>query len=221
MVRASKTVKQSTASNTTTVSTPVAETATEVPKKTSTKKSSAKSAVPAVDTTVPAVETAAALTNEVVVDSDASSVAQKMNEFGAKLQQLNSIFSSVKGDFKTLEKVITRELKAALKSSSKKKKRSGNRTPSGFVKPTLISDELATFLGKEPGCEMARTAVSKEINAYIRANQLQDPENGRKINPDNKLRSLLKINGSDELTYFNLQRFMKHHFIKTEVVATA
>jgi hypothetical protein len=68
---------------------------------------------------------------------------------------------------------------------------------------------------------MARTEVSKEINAYIRTNGLQDPANGRKINADTKLSTLLKLKKEDELTYFNLQRYMKHHFIKSEVVATA
>ena len=67
---------------------------------------------------------------------------------------------------------------------------------------------------------MARTEVSREINAYIHANGLQDKANGRKINPDSRLTTLLKLNGTDELTYFNLQRYMKHHFVKAEV-ATA
>jgi chromatin remodeling complex protein RSC6 len=83
----------------------------------------------------------------------------------------------------------------------------------------LISDELAVFLGKAAGTEMARTAVSKEINAYIRTNQLQDKTNGRIIVPDAKLATLLKTQPSDELTYFNLQRFMKHHFVKAEAPA--
>jgi chromatin remodeling complex protein RSC6 len=108
-------------------------------------------------------------------------------------------------------------LKNAQKASSKKKRSTGNRQPSGFVKPTLISDELAAFLGKEKGSLLARTAVSKEINAYIRANSLQDPANGRKINADSKLSKLLKLSKTDELTYFNLQKFMKHHFTKTPV----
>jgi len=152
-----------------------------------------------------------------------SSVSTKMTEFSAKLQQLFSIFSTLKSDYKTLEKAVNREMKVAQKNSSKKSKRSGNRQPSGFVKPTRISDELAKFLGKTVGTEMARTDVSKEINSYIRANSLQDKTNGRKIIPDAKLSALLKIQSEDELTYFNLQRFMKHHFVKAEVpvVATA
>jgi chromatin remodeling complex protein RSC6 len=68
---------------------------------------------------------------------------------------------------------------------------------------------------------MARTAVSHEINQYIRDNNLQNKTNGRIIVPDSKLAALLKTQPTDELTYFNLQRFMKHHFIKTEVPAVA
>jgi hypothetical protein len=86
------------------------------------------------------------------------------------------------------------------------------RRPSGFVAPTLLSDELATFLGKPVGTMMARTDVSKLINKYIADNRLQDLQNGRIINPDAKLRKLLRLNNGDELTYFNLQKYMKHHF---------
>ena len=148
-----------------------------------------------------------------------SSTSLKVQEFGAKLQQMASLFASMKSDYKTLEKVFSRELKSAQKNS-KKRKTTGNRQPSGFVKPTRISDELAKFLGKTIGTEMARTEVSKEINAYIREKGLQDKENGRKIHPDASLAKLLALTAADELTYFNLQRYMKHHFIK-EAVATA
>jgi len=144
-----------------------------------------------------------------------------MTEFSAKLQQLNGLFSTIKNDFKTLEKTISREIKLALKATTKRRRTSGNRAPSGFVKPTRISDELAEFLGKTVGTEMARTAVSKEINAYIRTNSLQDKTNGRKIIPDAKLAKLLKLTKSDELTYFNLQKYMKHHFVKAVPAVSA
>jgi chromatin remodeling complex protein RSC6 len=176
-------------------------------------KKAAVDAAPATDASIPVTADAADLTE--------TSVSTKLNEFSAKLQQMSGLFASVKGDFKTLEKVVSRELKNAQKSKSKSKKASGNRQPSGFVKPTRISDELAKFLGKAAGVEMARTAVSKEINAYIREKGLQDASNGRKINPDASLTKLLNLKKEDELTYFNLQRYMKHHFIKAAPVATA
>jgi chromatin remodeling complex protein RSC6 len=150
-----------------------------------------------------------------------TTITTKISEFGEKINQLTSLLSAIKNEFKSLEKTIARELKAAQKASLKKKRATGNRAPSGFIKPTLISDELAAFLGKDKGIELARTVVSKEINAYIRASKLQDPTNGRKINPDAKLAKLLKISKGEELTYFNLQKYMKHHFIKTVVAPVA
>jgi len=165
-----------------------------------------------------ATEAAASVSTAV----EASSVSLKLTEFNAKLQQLVGLFSTVKNDFKTLEKAVTREMKNAQKASSKKRRNNVNRKPSGFVKPTRISDELAQFLGKTVGTEMARTDVSKEINSYIQANGLQDKQNGRRIHPDEKLTKLLKVNKEDELTYFNLQRYMKHHFMKAgDVVVEA
>ena len=147
--------------------------------------------------------------------TDVSSLTSKLADFGEKINKLTSVVAAMKNEYKVLDKAIARELKSAQKASQKKKRTSGNRAPSGFVKPTLISDELAVFLGKEKGTELARTAVSKEIHAYIRAAKLQDPTNGRKINADAKLAKLLKLGKADALTYFNLQKYMKHHFIKT------
>jgi upstream activation factor subunit UAF30 len=126
----------------------------------------------------------------------------------------------LKTEFRSLEKKWSREIKTAQKTNAKRKRKSGNRQPSGFVKPTKISDELAKFLEKPVGTEMARTDVTREINTYIRAHKLQDKDNGRKINPDAKLAALLKLKKTDELTYFNLQRYMSPHFSKAEKAAT-
>jgi chromatin remodeling complex protein RSC6 len=160
--------------------------------------------------------------DETVVDQE-NLPNDQIIEFNAKLQQLGVIISSLKSEFKTLEKKWSRDLKAAQKLNSKRKRKAGNRAPSGFVKPTRISDELAMFLEKPSGTEMARTEVTREINTYIRNNKLQDSSNGRKINPDTKLASLLKLQKTDELTYFNLQRYMSPHFakaVKAEVAAS-
>lgn len=183
-----------------------------------TKKPKAEAAPVAPVAAATVVDAAAA---PVAASSDVSLVSSKMTEFGAKLQQLVSVFNTIKNDFKTLEKSVNKEVKIAQKASSKKRRNNGNRKPSGFVKPTPISNELAEFLGKTIGTEMARTDVSKEINAYITANGLQDKKNGRQINADEKLSKLLRLTTEDVLTYFNLQRYMKHHFIKVVVEATA
>lgn len=148
-------------------------------------------------------------------------LAEQSVEFLAKLQQLSVMISTLKSEYRALEKKWSREVKSAQKVSSKRKRKAGNRAPSGFVKPTKISDELASFLGKEKGTEMARTEVTRDINKYIRTHNLQDKDNGRKINPDTKLAALLKLKKTDELTYFNLQRYMSPHFAKATKEATA
>ena len=82
---------------------------------------------------------------------------------------------------------------------------------SKFCTPSKISDDLADFLGKERGTKMARTDVTREINKYIRSHDLQDKENKRNINPNDKLSTLLKLSDTDELTYLNLQRYISSH----------
>ena len=161
------------------------------------------------------VETVSTHVEETVLAVDAETpITEQSVEFLAKLQQLGVLISSLKAEYRTLEKKWTRELKTAQKQSSKRKRKAGNRAPSGFVQPTRISDELAKFLEKPSGSEMARTEVTRDINKYIRTHNLQDKENGRKINPDSKLATLLKLKKTDELTYFNLQRYMSPHFAK-------
>ena len=187
---------------------PVAEKAAKAPKAPKAEKVAA----------APVVAAAPASADAPVAEATAS-VSSEFSDFMAKLQQLSTVISSLKTEFRSLEKKASRELKTAAKASHKRKRKTGNRSPSGFVKPTLISDELATFLGKTSGTEMARTEVTREINTYIRANQLQDTTNGRRINADSKLSSLLKLASGEELTYFNLQRYMSPHFAKTSAVA--
>ena len=177
------------------------------------KKAVSKTVAPAAAPIVTAPVVAAPVVDEVPVIEE-SALIEKSIEFLAKLSQIGTLISSLKSEYRTLEKTWTKELKTAQKASSKKKRRAGNRKPSGFVQPTRISDELAKFLDKPVGSMMARTEVTREVNAYIRGNDLQDKSNGRKIIPDAKLASLLKLGKTDELTYFNLQKYMSPHFAK-------
>jgi chromatin remodeling complex protein RSC6 len=131
-----------------------------------------------------------------------------------KLQSAQSVLASIRSEVNELKRQHARELRAANKAN-KRRKTNVNRAPSGFVKPTLISNELAAFLGKPEGSVLARTEVTREVNAYIRAQSLQDKDNGRKINPDAKLLKLLKLKKGEELTYFNLQKYMAAHFAKS------
>ena len=169
---------------------------------------------PVMDNTV----TDATVVTSTEVPDSSMVLAQEFTVVLSQVQALSQQLSTLKNTLRTLEKKAVRELKIANKASKKSKRAKGNRQPSGFVKPTLISNELADFLGKAKGTEMARTAVTKEINSYIREHSLQDPKNGRRIIPDNKLSVLLNIAKDEELTYFNLQKFMSPHFAKASSV---
>ena len=145
---------------------------------------------------------------------DTPSVSSAFTDLLSAVSALRSQLTGLTGQVRALQKRTERELRAAHKANKKRQRKSVNRAPSGFVKPTAISDDLASFLGKPKGTEMARTEVTREINTYIRAHKLQDPSNGRRILPDKKLAKLLSVGKKDELTYFNLQRFMSPHFAK-------
>ncbi len=183
-----------------------------MPKAKKSVKKSAQKAKKVVQNTTPVVkETTTATTSSTVVQ--APGLQDQFASLLAQLTALRSQLTTVTTQVRALSKRADRELKQAQKQGRKKRK-TGNRAPSGFVKPTKISSELAHFLNKPKGTEMARTEVTREINNYIRENKLQDPKNGRHILADAKLKKLLKLSNKDNLTYFNLQRYMSPHFAK-------
>ena len=121
-----------------------------------------------------------------------------------------------------LNRQVTRERKEVgkivkkLNKGQRKKRRGGNKSPGGFTKPAPLSSQMCTFLEVTEGTELPRTEVTRRVNAYVKNNDLQNPENKKQILADEKLKSLLYLKDDDELTYFNLQRFMKVHFLKRD-----
>ena len=155
--------------------------------------------------------------------TDTSSIESIELEFlslATRLQELKTLQSSVVSDLKKLHKTVHRHMKENSKKNKKRKNLDPNRpkrAPSGFAKPALISVELCSFLGKPEGTEMARTEVTKYLTQYIKEHKLQDEANRRKILPDKPLQQLLNVGKGDEVTYFNLQKYMKVHFPKSAV----
>ena len=143
-----------------------------------------------------------------------SSMTTMLTEFAKNIQALSESLNRMKTEFRVLEKQVLREAKTMDKVNAKRNKNKGSRAPSGFVKPAAISAELAKFLGVAADTKMARTDVTKMITSYVKEHKLQASDNGRRIMPDSKLKALLKVTDKDEVTYFNLQKFMKHHFVK-------
>jgi hypothetical protein len=213
MVKSASSSAPVVASATTAAAAPAATAAPAKAVKPSTPKAKAAESAPVVVAApAPAVEGADVSTPVAEVDGAVSTALY--GSVLTKLQGAQALLASIRSEVNELKRQHARELRAANKAN-KRRKTNANRAPSGFVKPTLISNELAAFLGKPEGSVLARTEVTREVNAYIRAQKLQDKDNGRKINPDAKLLKLLKLKKGEELTYFNLQKYMAGHFAKS------
>jgi len=114
---------------------------------------------------------------------------------------------------KNLEKNVKKQMKN-FKKNGLKNKNKVIRKPSGFAKPSKVSKELCEFMKKNEGTEVARTEVTKFLISYIKDNKLENDKNSKIIKPDDKLKFLLGIKDEEELTYFNIQKYMNKHFIK-------
>ena len=141
------------------------------------------------------------------------------------VESINNLISKFEM-FEKESKLAKTELRKVLKSYQKKtfkktRKVDPNRQPTGFAKPSLISDELCKFLNKPSGTMMARTDVTKEVNKYIKENNLQNPANKKEIKADSTLTKLLNLKKGDDLNYFSLQKFLKDHFPKTDTSVSA
>lgn len=132
-----------------------------------------------------------------------------LNSLSAFRQQITMLQNQVRG----LEKHVNKQVKI-FQREARKSKNKGNRKPSGFAVPSKISNELCEFMGKPTGTKVARTEVTQYIIDYINKKGLQKSDNRKCINPDDKLSNLLDVSDDDEVTYFNIQKYMNKHFVK-------
>jgi chromatin remodeling complex protein RSC6 len=91
------------------------------------------------------------------------------------------------------------------------------RANNAFLKLRPISDELSSFMGLPAKSQRSQTDVTKFIATYVKAHNCFDPSFKRRIIPDAKLGKLLRVKDGQEVTYLNLQSFLKVHFIKPVV----
>tara|TARA_Y100000816_G_C26105066_1_gene586887 strand:+ start:3498 stop:4136 length:639 start_codon:yes stop_codon:yes gene_type:complete len=167
---------------------------------------------PATETVVESV-----VTDSVVTESDVDKV-------DPTVESINNLINKFE-QFEKDSKVAKNELRKVLKSYQKKtfkktRKHDPNRQPTGFAKPSLISEELCKFLNKPSGTKMARTDVTKEVNKYIKEHNLQNPENKKEIKADSTLTKLLNLKKGDGLNYFSLQKYLKDHFPKEDTTVS-
>ena len=135
--------------------------------------------------------------------------AQLMAHMTSQLRDIQKEPNALQKEYLKEKRAWDRQ-KDKLKQKAASKKHHGQG--GGIAKPGYISNELCTFIGVEANTKMARTEVIKYINAYIKDHKLQDTTNKTVIVPDEKLGKLLKSDQiNQDITYFNLQSFMKPH----------
>jgi len=171
----------------------------------------------------PVVETPVVDT-PIVVEGNNVKVPQLLNydeEFKALQTQLKDAMTLVKSAISGLtflERKVSRDKKVVEKKMKTRVKRvkDPNAPPTGFQKPLKVSPELQKFLGLSDGVLIARTQVTKSVNAYCKEHNLQKPDDKRVILADKTLKTLLKLGKNDNLTFFNLQKYLKPHYPNKE-----
>jgi len=165
-----------------------------------------------------ASETETTTAAEPEVTSTEDSFAARFSSLLDRVQALGNEVRDITSMFRQLQKEHGRFVRDNTKAKTKRQNRV-KRTASGFAKPTLLSDEMYDFLGLSKGTLVGRNDVTRKLNEYVLANNLRDVKDRRILTPDSKMRTLLNIKEGDSLSYFNIQKYIKHHFVKPVVVA--
>jgi chromatin remodeling complex protein RSC6 len=184
----------------------------------------AKTAKPVVEAVV--VPVVAAPTPAPVAETrTADAVLTSLQETLKTLKSdLTSRLAAVSHDLVEVSKAVKRELR-----DSKRRRKvdpatlspedraiwEARRKNNAFLKPRLLTDEMCTFMGLPAKSQRSQTDVTKFVSAYVKEHNCFDPKFKRRIVPDTKLAKLLRTKDKDEVTYLNLQSFLKVHYVKT------
>lgn len=139
------------------------------------------------------------------IDNEFENVLKSLSGFRA---QITVVQQGVRG----LEKTVKKTFKDMKRRISKSKTKNAARRPSGFARPSVVSAELCEFMNKPAGTEVARTDATQYLIQYIEENNLQNPDDRRCIKLDDRLQQLLGVADANEITYFQIQRYMNRHF---------
>ncbi len=152
---------------------------------------------------------------DVIMDTHGGDkVSNQFTDLLETLQNLRGQVTIAINQVKSAEKETNKIKRQAEKEKNERKRQKQNKKPSGFALPTKISDELCLFMDKEVNTMVARTDVTRFIISYIKSKDLQNPSNRKLILPDDKLKTLLHLDDTVVLSFFNLQKHMNCHFHK-------
>jgi chromatin remodeling complex protein RSC6 len=173
--------------------------------------------------TIPTVETPSAVpATESTDGSDVilAGLAEKLKALGTELT------TRVREATKSVADAIKATKREAREIKKKKKKNPEDMTPeerktwearranNAFLVQRPLTDELCAFMGLKSGDKRSQTEVTKFISGYVKQHSCFDPNFKRRILPNSALAKLLRVTDKEEVTYLNLQSFLKVHFIK-------
>ena len=209
-------------------------------------KTAAAPAVEAATSPAPAKARKAAAKAEVTVPVSAPAPAAAVTEVvhPTETRSADAILTTLQETLKTLSSDVSSRIRAAVHEAleaakalkreardSKKRRRpdpstmtpdekkawEARRANNAFLKLRPITDELASFMGLPAKSQRSQTDVTKFVSTYVKTHNCFDPNFKRRIIPDAKLAKLLRVKDGQEVTYLNLQSFLKVHFIKPVV----
>lgn len=152
----------------------------------------------------------------------------------ALLASLTEQLKSISSDFNTKVREAIKATQEAAKQAKKehrdsKKKRKINpadmtaeqraawearRANNAFLVQRPLTDELCSFMGIAAGSKRSQTEVTKYVSEYVKSHNCFDPSFKRRILPNAVLAKLLRVDDKTEVTYLNLQKYLKVHFKK-------
>jgi chromatin remodeling complex protein RSC6 len=186
----------------------------------------AKAATPAkAEVTVPTVASPA-------VEPSAAPAVSSEVQLAALAETLKTLSSELSTRVRDAVRAVQEAAKTAKREArdSKKKKRKdpatmtpeekavweARRANNAFLVQRPLTEELCAFMGLKAGETRSQTQVTKFISEYVKTHSCFDPSFKRRILPNAALAKLLRVGDKDEVTYLNLQSFLKVHFIKTQ-----
>ena len=101
--------------------------------------------------------------------------------------------------------IFRKKAKMAKKAAKDESPAKAETKKSGITKPMKLSSDLAALVGQK---QASRAECIKQLWAYLKKNNIQDPDNKQYITPDKKM---AKIFGTEKIRGFGMAKFLTSH----------
>jgi chromatin remodeling complex protein RSC6 len=172
--------------------------------------------VPTVAPAAPATDAPVAASSEALLATLTEQLKALSTEFTAKVREaVKSVQEASKAAKKEQrDSKKKRKVNPADMTPEQRKAWEARRANNAFLVQRPLTAELCTFMGVPAGSKRSQTEVTKFISDYVKSHSCYDPQFKRRIIPNAALAKLLRVDDKTEVTYLNLQKFLKVHFVK-------